>query len=132
MLHAYLPDAQSAAYAAVSLHPDQDTADEQFLRDVPVPKPRTRVTGDRRAAYRMAAARTYTRGRFGTAAIAQHSRRSTFFVRTVLIEAKVVFRPPGRPAVRASSDSSCLYAVPGTCAPAEAAACRPKPASHSP
>lgn len=111
-------------------------SDEQFLRDVPVLTSRTRITLNKRAAYRFAASRAYRRGKCGIAAIAQHSRRSPFFVRTMLIEAKVVFRPPGRPVVRAGllvrSDSPIPPRCPWNLCPRRSGRLWAKAASHSP
>ncbi|MEW1657814.1 helix-turn-helix domain-containing protein [Streptomyces sp. NPDC093707] len=67
--------------------------DDQLLQDVPVLTPRTLLVGEQRDTFRAAAARAYSEGEHSVAAIARHSRRSSQFVRNVLIEAEVAFRP---------------------------------------
>ncbi|MFI1301644.1 helix-turn-helix domain-containing protein [Streptomyces noursei] len=71
--------------------------DVQLLQDVPVLTRRTLLVGEKRDAFRLAAARAYSEGEHSVAAIARHSRRSTQFMRNVLVEAEVVFRPPPWP-----------------------------------
>lgn len=69
---------------------------DQILLDVPVLSSRVQLRGEARATYRAAVARAYREGKHSVGAIASHSCRSAEFVRTILIEAKVPRRRPGR------------------------------------